>query len=97
MINRKVFSSLNGNLNKSNILNKNFSFNFNYITKRFFAERAYGGLKDQDRIFTNIYRDEDPFLESAMKRVKFKVILKFLGGLASNERYNSKRTRLDHR
>jgi len=33
------------------------------------VERSYGGLKDQDRIFTNVYRDGDPFIEGAMKRV----------------------------
>ena len=31
--------------------------------------RTYGGLKDQDRIFTNVYRDGDPFIEGALKRV----------------------------
>lgn len=38
-------------------------------------KRSYGGLKDSDRIFTNLYRDNDPFIEGAMKRVSF---LKFL-------------------
>ena len=32
-------------------------------------ERTYGGLKDQDRIFTNLYKDEDPYIEGALKRV----------------------------
>jgi hypothetical protein len=32
--------------------------------------RIYGGLKDQDRIFTNLYRQGDPFLEGAKKRVR---------------------------
>ena len=31
--------------------------------------RTYGGLKDQDRIFTNVYRDGDPFIDGALKRV----------------------------
>lgn len=33
--------------------------------KRF---KTHGGLKDQDRIFTNVYCDEDPFIKGAMKR-----------------------------
>eukprot|EP00494_Astrolonche_serrata_P006518 UN06542 len=38
--------------------------------KRHFAEesRTYGGLKDSDRIFTNIYHDEEPWIDAAMKR-----------------------------
>lgn len=40
---------------------------------RFYAvdnatERAHGGLKDEDRIFTNLYGKHDPFLKGAMKR-----------------------------
>eukprot|EP00899_Mesostigma_viride_P008873 jgi/Mesvir1/17988/Mv09332-RA.1 len=31
-------------------------------------ERVHGGLKDQDRIFTNLYGRHDPFLKGAMKR-----------------------------
>lgn len=30
--------------------------------------RVYGGLKDQDRIFTNIYGQNDPFIKGAQKR-----------------------------
>ncbi len=30
---------------------------------------SYGGLKDQDRIFTNLYGDQDPFLKGAIMRV----------------------------
>lgn len=30
--------------------------------------RSYGGLTDQDRIFTNLYKDEEPWIEAAMKR-----------------------------
>lgn len=29
----------------------------------------HGGLKDQDRIFTNVYRDGDPYIQGALKRV----------------------------
>lgn len=31
--------------------------------------RKHGGLKDSDRIFTNLYRDGDPFIDGALKRV----------------------------
>ena len=30
--------------------------------------RSYGNLSDQDRIFTNVYCDQDPFIEGALKR-----------------------------
>lgn len=30
--------------------------------------RSYGNLSDQDRIFTNLYKDADPFIEGALKR-----------------------------
>jgi len=30
--------------------------------------RQYGGLRDQDRIFTNVYRDGSPFIEGALRR-----------------------------
>lgn len=33
--------------------------------------RVYGNLKDQDRIFTNLYREQSPFLEDALKRVSY--------------------------
>lgn len=33
------------------------------------TKKSYGGLKDSDRIFTNLYRDNDPFIEGALKRV----------------------------
>jgi len=36
---------------------------------RFASEKTYGGLKDSDRIFTNLYRDGDPFIKGALKRV----------------------------
>jgi len=35
------------------------------------GKRVYGGLKDQDRIFTNLYKDGDPFIDGALKRVSF--------------------------
>jgi len=40
------------------------------------TKRSHGGLKDQDRIFTNVYRDGDPFVEGALKRVKIKTHFK---------------------
>lgn len=30
---------------------------------------SYGNLKDSDRIFTNVYRDGDPYINGALKRV----------------------------
>ena len=50
------------------------TFSLNYIPKYLFStevakERSYGGLKDQDRIFTNIYKDDDPFIDGALRRV----------------------------
>ena len=33
------------------------------------APRKHGNLKDQDRIFTNLYIDGDVFVEGAIKRV----------------------------
>ncbi len=32
------------------------------------TERVHGNLKDQDRIFTNVYRDGDPFVKGAIQR-----------------------------
>lgn len=32
------------------------------------APRAHGGLKDEDRIFTNLYRQGDPFIKGALAR-----------------------------
>lgn len=50
------------------------------FTKRYFSttiakvKTSYGNLSDADRIFTNVYRDGDPFIEGAMKRVNFNKI-----------------------
>jgi hypothetical protein len=52
------------------------------------VKKTYGGLKDQDRIFTNVYRDGDQFIEGALKRV----FIFNLGRLASNKGYNNKRS-----
>ena len=32
------------------------------------SRRFHGNLQDQDRIFTNVYKDESPFIDGAMKR-----------------------------
>jgi hypothetical protein len=32
-------------------------------------QRVYGGLKDQDRIFTNLYGEQDWGIDGALKRV----------------------------
>jgi hypothetical protein len=49
-----------------------------YKSQKFFSDsnvqgtkKTHGGLKDQDRIFTNVYNDNDPFIEGALKRVYF--------------------------
>ena len=31
-------------------------------------KRYHGNLSDQDRIFTNVYKDDDPFIEGALRR-----------------------------
>jgi NADH dehydrogenase (ubiquinone) flavoprotein 1 len=33
------------------------------------TERSYGNLKDSDRIFTNLYGEQDIFIKGAMARV----------------------------
>jgi hypothetical protein len=38
------------------------------------VKKTFGGLKDHDRIYTNLYRDGDPFIEGALKRVMFEFI-----------------------
>ena len=42
--------------------------NLGIVVARTFAT-SHGGLKDQDRIFTNVYKDGDPFIDGALKRV----------------------------
>lgn len=32
--------------------------------------KSYGGLKDSDRIFTNVYKDTDPYIAGALRRVR---------------------------
>lgn len=45
-------------------------------TYAFSQVKIHGGLKDQDRIFTNLYRDGDPFIKGALQRVRLFYILK---------------------
>lgn len=41
------------------------------VIRCFSEARVYGGLKDEDRIFVNIYGDGDVGLEGAKNRVSF--------------------------
>ena len=64
--------SLNSMKNK--FLKKNSNFAFSTVSPaggnvQTQAPKKHGGLKDQDRIFTNVYKDGDPFIEGALKRV----------------------------
>ena len=48
--------------------------------------RVYGGLKDQDRIFTNLYKDGDPFVEGALKRVRLSFVELFIRATGTRPR-----------
>ena len=39
------------------------------VMRRFSSNKTYGNLKDQDRIFTNVYKDSDPYISGALRRV----------------------------
>jgi hypothetical protein len=41
------------------------------IVRRFATttNKTYGKLKDSDRIFTNVYKDTDPYIAGALRRV----------------------------
>lgn len=45
------------------------------IARRFFFSttnnKTYGNLKDSDRIFTNVYKDTDPYISGALRRVLY--------------------------
>lgn len=45
------------------------------ILRRFATttNKTYGSLKDSDRIFTNVYRDSDPYINGALRRVKYTI------------------------
>jgi hypothetical protein len=49
-----------------------------------FGRFLYGNLKDSDRIFTNVYKDGDPYINGALKRV---LHLLYTGRLVSNQGY----------
>jgi len=55
----------------SNFVTPLSKFSFSTVVTPGTTPRKHGGLKDQDRIFTNLYRDGDQFIEGALKRVKF--------------------------
>ena len=60
-----TFSKLSS---KSNLINR-ITPSLSHIQQSSFSEKtSYGGLKDEDRIFTNLYQDESPWLEAAQKR-----------------------------
>jgi len=42
------------------------------------TNKTYGGLKDADRIFTNVYKDSDPYIQGALRRVTI-IILREIG------------------
>lgn len=44
------------------------SFGFSRAAIAVQNQRMYGNLQDKDRIFTNLYKDEDPFINGALKR-----------------------------
>lgn len=55
--------SVRGLPSTSFLVNKNFT-----TINEAPPQRTHGKLKDQDRIFTNVYRDNDPFIKGALKR-----------------------------
>lgn len=38
------------------------------LTQFALRNRSYGGLEDKDRIYTNLYKDNEPWIGDAMKR-----------------------------
>lgn len=44
------------------------------LLRKTFGSFSYGNLKDSDRIFTNIYKDRDPYINGALKRVNCDLI-----------------------
>lgn len=50
------------------------------IFKRFASTtKSYGNLKDSDRIFTNVYKDTDPYIKGALRRVRFPTYFRVIG------------------
>lgn len=70
---RNIFSNLNSKFSLKNNLFKFTNFkNFAEVVPaqpQTTPKKTHGGLSDADRIFTNVYRDGDPFVEGAIKRV----------------------------
>ena len=52
-------------------INTNIIDMFMRIARRFATttNKTYGNLKDSDRIFTNVYKDTDPYISGALRRV----------------------------
>ena len=44
------------------------------LLRKTFGSFSFGNLKDSDRIFTNIYKDRDPYINGALKRVNCDLI-----------------------
>ena len=64
------------------------------IFKRFASTtKTYGNLNDADRIFTNVYKDTDPYIKGALRRVFISIKS---GRLASYQGHSLQRSRLDH-
>lgn len=50
------------------------------IFKRFASTtKSYGNLKDSDRIFTNVYKDTDPYIKGALRRVTIPTYFRVIG------------------
>jgi hypothetical protein len=83
MLSKNILTKTRRFANQANI-NQKYSLNSMYsitgLSRFSFStglakERSFGGLKDQDRIFTNLYKDGDPFIDGALRRViKFSLI-----------------------
>lgn len=63
MMMNKSFTTISRNLLARSVVQKR-----NFSATSGMRERVHGGLKDQDRIFTNIYNDGDKGIKGAMQR-----------------------------
>ena len=59
-----IFTRVTAVGSRNNLLSRTFSTPVENIP----LKESYGGLKDQDRIFTNLYGEQDWRLKAAMKR-----------------------------
>lgn len=71
-----IFKNKSLNIMKNRFIKGNPKFSFSTVTPvggnlqtNSGPKKTHGGLSDADRIFTNVYRDGDPFIEGAIKRV----------------------------